>query len=311
MAIVQESIRAITRCHIGPNRLGNLLAHWAQQRYNGTPEFDGAREVIVSHLDRGLRMKVVPAHHIGGTIYWRGAYAHRILKCIRQYLLSDMTFVDAGANQGEVSLFAARRLHSGRVIAFEPDTANYQRLLDNVKLNELANVLARNHCLGETPGEAQLFVPHNESTHHVRGWNEGLSSMFSPQAGASAKCTVAVQPLDDVVAELSVDSIDLLKIDVEGAELSVLKGSCESLRRFRPMVVIEINSETFGLAGYAPHNVCDFLCKLGYEGFLVNRAGRLGRRVAASIPDHCDTVWMPLDRKFEIVRPTEAVKTKA
>jgi FkbM family methyltransferase len=293
MAIVQKSIRAITHCHVGPTRFGNLLARWAQRHYADSLDVDERHEIIAAHLDRGLRMKVVPSHHIGGAIYWRGAYARRILRCIEPFLSPDAVMVDVGANQGEVSLFAARRLSQGRVIAFEPAPSNYARLLANARLNSLDNIVALDHCLGEQAGSATLFFPDDQSTLHRDGWNEGVSSLFADGSGTQCSCTVAVRRMDDVFDEMALERLDLMKIDVEGAELPVLRGGRETLQRFRPVVVIEMNAETFRLAGYEPSDVYDVFAELDYEGFIVNRAGRPGRTVSADVPDHCDVLWIP------------------
>jgi FkbM family methyltransferase len=249
--------------------------------------------VIVDHADRGLQMCVVPNHHIGGAIYWRGWYAHRILHCIDQYLRPDMTLVDVGANQGEVSLFAARRLTQGQVIAFEPIQANYERLQANVRLNGLTNVIAHNCCLGDERGEAALYAPAAFSPDQEIGWNEGTSTMYAADQDVAVCGTAEVHRLDDVLESMAATRFDLLKIDVEGAELPVLRGATESIRRYRPIILLEVNSDTFQAAGYSAEDVCALLRGLGYEGFQLDRMGRAGKAISAIAAPHCDVVWIP------------------
>ena len=283
----------MTRCHIGPTRVGNALARWAQRRYAGAWSVNGEQDIITQHYDPALRMSVNPNHHIGGAIYWRGSYARRILNCVGQFLRPDMVFADIGANQGEVTVFAARRLMQGTAIAFEPTTENFHRLLANVQLNNLTNVVALDFCLGSETGEVELFAPGSCSHHHRYGWNEGMPSMYAPGPQATTVARVAVRRLDDVLPTLEVGGLDVVKVDVEGAELHVLRGGEDSIRRYRPVIVVEINSETYRAAGYEPFDVCAYLQSLGYDGFELNRAGNRGRRIGQSVSDQCDAVWLP------------------
>jgi FkbM family methyltransferase len=203
-----------------------------------------------------------------------------------------MVFADVGANQGEVTLFAARRLTQGTAIAFEPTADNFSRLTSNVRLNGLTNVVALNYCLGSEPGEVELFAPEDHSHHHRHGWNEGMPSMFAPSPQAIPVARAAVHRLDDVLPAFDVNRLDVLKIDVEGAELDVLCGAQDSIRRFRPVIVVEINADTYRFAGYEPINVCAFLQSLDYDGFELDRAGNRGKRIGQSVSEHCDALWI-------------------
>jgi FkbM family methyltransferase len=238
-------------------------------------------------------MRVDPRNHIGGAIYWRGFHSRRILRCLDRLLQPHMTLFDVGANQGEVTLYAARRLSQGRVVAFEPVDDHYRRLANNLQLNGLTNVVACNYCLGDRNGEVQLFATSKESSKHRHGWNEGLASMFADGSQAEPFSTAKVCRLDDVVSDLKINRLDVLKIDVEGGELNVLRGARQSIVRFRPSIIVEMNAETFRSAGYASGDLCSLLQDLKYDGFQINRSGRVGKSRSRQLPDLCDMLWVP------------------
>jgi FkbM family methyltransferase len=291
MYLVDRSVRGITR-RVGPTRVGYLLARWAQKRYAGAWG-DGHKDVIADHWDRGLRMRVDPTQHIGGSIYWRGCHSHRLLRCLGKLLTPDMTLFDVGANQGEVTLFAARRLTKGKVVAFEPVDENYRRLLGNAQLNGLTNIVAKQCCLGERAGRTQLFATPDESHLHRHGWNEGVSSMFAADERAVPFGHAEVHRLDDVVPLLALSRLDVLKIDVEGAELAVIRGGRESIARFRPAIIVEINDETFHCAGYTAADLSGELRSLDYDCYVINRSGNREHADGDKLPALGDTLWIP------------------
>jgi FkbM family methyltransferase len=157
-------------------------------------------------------------------------------------------------------------------------------------------VIAHNCCLGDERGKVDLFASGAHSPDQEIGWNEGTSTMYSAEQNATVCETAEVHRLDDVLATMGATRFDFLKIDVEGAELPVLRGATESIRRFRPVILLEVNSETFRAAGYSADDVCALLRGLDYEGYQLDRMGRAGKSVSNSVAPHCDVVWIPRDK---------------
>lgn len=152
--------------------------------------------------------------------------------------------VDAGAHVGAWTLPLAEEF--GRVIAFEPCAANRACLLANAA--GLRHVEIEDTALGDAFGEARLGLPAE------RDVNSGQHMIGA--AGAA----VRVVPLD----AWALPELDLLKIDVEGFELPVLRGALDTLRRCRPVVVMEENG-TAALHGLPPRGARGFLLGLGYR----------------------------------------------
>ncbi len=79
--------------------------------------------------------------------------------------------------------------------------------------------------------------------------------------------------------------IDVIKIDVEGAELDVLRGTAEVLKHFRPLIVVEVNKETYASAGYTITELTDYLQGFGYSFQMVGKNGSLTDVVAEDMPE--------------------------
>lgn len=126
--------------------------------------------------------------------------------------------VDCGAYIGEFTLYAAKAVGSeGRVIAFEPDAANYKKLIANIGLNGLKNVIPVNKGLWSAEGVLKYVGD------SVRGYS------FMLGEGAAGAVDVPVTTLDSELAALGITRVDFIKADVEGAELELIKGAGRTL----------------------------------------------------------------------------------
>ncbi|HEX2080258.1 MAG TPA: FkbM family methyltransferase [Longimicrobium sp.] len=152
---------------------------------------------------------------------------------VRAGLPPGGTFVDVGANWGYFTLVAAHVVGPrGRVVALEPDPRVHAELCANVARNGIRTVTVLPVAAADRAGEAVL-----------RGYgeadrNRGVSSLVAAPAGAAA-FTVRTAPLDDLLDGLSVGSVDLVKIDVEGAEELVVRGMARGMAagRYRRILV--------------------------------------------------------------------------
>jgi FkbM family methyltransferase len=138
------------------------------------------------------------------------------------------TFVDVGSHIGFYTMGLAPGFD--RVIAFEPSRFQYTWLTRNRALNDYAHVSCEHVALGETPGEATL---------NVLSYEGGLNSLLPEVAAAHHVIdtyTVPVERLDD----RHLSDVDLLKIDVEGFEIPVLRGARDTIAASRPVILIEV-----------------------------------------------------------------------
>src|SRR6266849_60721 len=144
---------------------------------------------------------------------------------VRRLLRRNMTVVDAGAHHGLYTLLASKRVGwDGRVIAIEPSPRECERLEKHLRLNRCSNTELVSCALGEDPGETDLYW--------VDGVQDWCNSLRPPVANVPVRTVrVSVRRVDDVLAELEVKKVDFIKLDVEGAELSVLYGAMKLLHK--------------------------------------------------------------------------------
>jgi len=181
--------------------------------------------------------------------YALGTTEPGVQQALAELLEPGMTFYDVGANMGFFSLIAWRRVGPhGRVRSFEPLPESARTLRHNVALNRAENVEVVEAAVGARPGRAQLAVTAESVQAHLADIDTD-----TPTLGV---VDVEVTAID---AELAAGHAvpDVVKIDVEGAELRVLAGMRDTLEQHRPALICELH-------GTAPE-VCDFLEALGYR----------------------------------------------
>jgi len=220
---------------------------------------------------QGIRMRVDISKSMGAAIYWRGAHDWAPIFVLEEIIKQGNTVIDVGANQGEYSLWAAKNTGpSGKVIAFEPMDDLFVQLKNNFALNpSYRNTLTPNkNGLSDKPGKLNLFGK--------AGDNEGVNTMFPTQSHTVLIQEINLDTLDNQLNQLKCGQVDFIKIDVEGAELHVLKGARETLNKYKPSLLIEINSEACLAGGYKPEEIFEILRPLGYR---FEKIGLRGKRI--------------------------------
>ena len=140
-----------------------------------------------------------------------------------------MNFLDVGAHIGKYTLRASLKIgEEGKVIAVEPDKDNFGLLLKNLKANGVTNCIPLNIAAYYKDAEIPLFLGVTPAQHSVK------------EDFGRGSHRVQARPLDNVLAEMGIERVDLIKIDVEGAEYEVLKGLENTLINRSPVLVIEI-----------------------------------------------------------------------
>jgi FkbM family methyltransferase len=132
--------------------------------------------------------------------------------------------VDVGAHIGLYSLIAAKRVGtSGKVIAIEPDPENYNLLQRNIELNKLTNVTILERAAFSSNSKLKLYLPGKE-----RGFTK-LSTIMANRAVTANFLEIDATTLDHLMLMQEITQVNWIKIDVEGAELEVLKGATVTL----------------------------------------------------------------------------------
>ena len=191
---------------------------------------------------------------------------HRALASTIARLVPPAAVVfDVGAHAGQYTKLFAHAASAGRVYAFEP--GSYARAILRIVVwsHRLANVTVLPMALGAACGVEILSVP-------LKGrgsYGFGLSHLGAPQQRWSmvAQELVATTTIDTVAAALALDRLDFIKADIEGWELSLLRGAANTLRRFRPRMLIELSAEHLARTGDRLDDAFAFLAGFGYAAF--------------------------------------------
>lgn len=196
-------------------------------------------QILPGLLDAGGFNQMVKGRHgyflynrndtyIGRSLETYGEYSEHEVRLFGQICRPGDVVVEAGANIGTHTVPLARMVGArGQVHAFEPQPVVFQTLCANVALNSLDNVRCHAVALGEAAGE--LRVPRRA---YDRADNFGGVAL----AAAGDGTPVAVLRLDDA---LKLDRLRLLKADVEGMEIAVIRGAADLIRRLRPLLYVE------------------------------------------------------------------------
>ncbi len=193
--------------------------------------------------------------YMGGSIFWTGFHHLNEALFLKNILKSNMSFVDIGANQGEFSLIAASILSSGKILSFEPVSQQRALLEKNKIINNFKQIEIYSFGLGNKNSELPIYTSANTSLHHGR--HEGLSSLYSSSDRNILQEVIQIKVFDDLFFN-DLDRLDFIKIDIEGAELFALEGMVKRIQKFKPIILIEINEETFNAANYTTKDVVEF-----------------------------------------------------
>lgn len=219
-----------------------------------------------------------------------------------------MVILDVGAHVGYYTrLFAAGTGASGRVIAFEPHPRTHRTLQDN--LRRLDNVTALQVAVAEAAGQAELYDYLMMSASGSLHYDEAMAALQRSQMGESdvaprrqddfemQKYRVATAAIDQCLAEMDIKRVDLVKMDIEGAEMGALRGMRQTIAHSpRLSLVMEYNPQALQAFGHEPTDALRETLGMGFarmqaieaDGSLsdwTDDAAALRRRTAVMLED--------------------------
>lgn len=219
------------------------------------------RHVIHYFLPEEVRIKVY-----GLTLYvprdfaFLGVrpYEPETTDLLLSLLKMGMTFVDVGAHIGYYSLLASRKIGpTGKVFAFEPDPRNYALLTVNISVNNCTNVVPVQKAVADYTGKGRLFVAISSVSH----------SLYKDKSiPISSTIEIDVVSLDDYFRQLGWPSINVIKMDIEGAEIPALRGMRELFSRNPTLkLILEFKPRRILTAGYTVEEFFHILTELGFN----------------------------------------------
>ncbi len=234
----------------------------------------------LSQFDRGGITYVVWINEpVGWQLYFSRSYDDAELREVLRLVQPGDVCVDVGANIGFYALNLARAVgHGGRVIAFEPLRRNALALELAAELNGFGHLAVETDVVSSRSGQQVAAIC-------PTGYSG--STRFQPPAEPPAKQAAAYQTvtLDDYFAAHGISRVDFIKIDVEGAELEVLRGAEKLLgsRHAPRAILLELDPENMARFDCVAGDVVDYLGRYGYAALLARRQGGLQPWDAATL----------------------------
>jgi FkbM family methyltransferase len=174
---------------------------------------------------------------LGKTLYWRGVWSFEEGTLPLFFLMAESasTFIDIGAYVGIYTILAKTANPGIIAYAFEPVPSIHKRLVEHMKMNHLEEgVFLEQAAVSDASVDSiPLYVPQNP-------WAPSASLLSDYKTTTKNKISVRSYTLDEYVENREIENVDLVKIDVEGAESQVLEGAKNTISRHRPTIICEI-----------------------------------------------------------------------
>jgi FkbM family methyltransferase len=204
----------------------------------------------------GLRWLLDPSDHQQAGVFWLGEMDRWERFHLATALHSQAVFLDIGANFGYYSISLAKQT-GAKVVAFEPQSAVAQKLLKHVEMNQLSDrIRVETMALSDAAGSVSMTSYEG---------NTGKTAL------SDAPGEVEVIRLDDWVKANPLERLDAIKMDVEGVEARVLRGGMDTIRRFRPKLLLEVNPFALARQGESAVKLASLLAEAGYRIYSIQR----------------------------------------
>ncbi|MEV0849214.1 FkbM family methyltransferase [Streptomyces sp. NPDC049954] len=277
-----------------PGVLGKapLVSGFVNPRLRDRPR----RRVVPSTF--GARYAVDTQDLIQRFLYMFGVWEPHMTRWLQGRLRPGDTYVDIGANIGYFTVLTARLVGPrGRVVAVEASPVFHQRLLQQVRLNGLRNVRALNAAVSDTEETLNFVLASSR--------NMGANSIVPYEGPAESSFDIAAHPLPTLLDDEEIASARLIKIDVEGAEGSVVRGMAPLLDRLRPdaEITVEVTPERMKQLGDSTEELMETMRRHGFHAYRMPNSYAPGTYPAAMRAPACVPVrWRgPVTEESDLV----------
>lgn len=191
----------------------------------------------------GTKVKLInyrfKKHIPENDIFWLGekAWEPTTLKLLAHYAPLSETIFDIGANSGILTVLLAKLNPKAQVYAFEPIKRSFDKMLSNIKINDLSNIKAFDVALSDTNGSAKIYDMGDEIP-----LNATLNNDYHKDQEGRSSYDIVTKRFDSFAMEHNISTIDLIKMDVETYEYYVLKGMGNLLTSPK-VIILEIYGE--------------------------------------------------------------------
>ncbi len=226
----------------------------------------------------GIIMKIDISDYIGHYLYF--GFKDDEIEALFNLCKEGSNVLDIGTNIGWVAHNLAQISRTGLVYGFEPDPFNYDRCAENIALNNFKNLTVFPIGLGANQASAgmQVRTPSNLGGNRVT------------LMGAPNTRVVKIRRLDDIELVQQLSKIDLVKIDVEGYELNVLRGARKTIETHHPVLFIELDDNNLKDQGDSASALIQFLFDCGYQEIINTKSKTLVSTDTNFVNSHYDII---------------------
>lgn len=234
-----------------------------------------ANKILLAIIPKSVRIEegILYVHPHDPVI--SGALALRVyepyqLDLFRSYLKEGMVVLDIGANIGLYTLIASKRVgETGKVISFEPEPENFSILSKNIKENEMwDNTTSVQKAAADKEGTFPLFLAEsNKGNHSIYAHDDSIKTI-----------PVETVSVDIWLSENGIEKVDIIKIDIQGAEPLAFSGM-KNILKSNPILLVEYEPILIRSAGYDPIGMLDLLKTSGYNLFNIDENKKSIRQI--------------------------------
>jgi FkbM family methyltransferase len=243
-----------------------------------------------------LKYNIRPNSILDFLVTQNGICDASMIAQIKKFTSSSSVVFDVGSNAGLLSLPIAKYVvPDGKVYSFEPDPELYNQLCQNIELNNLQNIITEKYALQDDSSLNTVKLHKRRAIHDDGRTNFGLSTIQNNSEYVVGFHFVPTTTIDAFVIFQNISNIDLIKIDVEGAEFNVMSGAKNSIKKFHPIIIYEFSREIDKLTNTTNTKNCfDFITQQEYSQYLILNSQKLEliENYDESLPDS-DVLCIP------------------
>ncbi|MDR0677677.1 MAG: FkbM family methyltransferase [Holosporaceae bacterium] len=212
----------------------------------------------------GLQLNIYPGNEICRALFVRGIYDPNLVAAVDCILPEGGVFLDAGASMGYVSLIAAKKCE--HVFALEPSGRDFTRLTSNIQINNMENRISPYKlAVSDENSEKKMLIACEE-----RNALNTLGTEFSFKGVEKInEEKVETITIDSFVEREEIKRLDLIKLDIEGSELMALYGASETIKKYRPVIILGVKQESLKTCGTNCMELQHFIHKNGYYFYIL------------------------------------------
>lgn len=210
----------------------------------------------------GFLMKIDLRSRMERGVFWTGRYDADIPRKLAACVPDNAVVLDVGANIGfyAIALATALRERGVSIRCFEPAKRNFERLQENIRINDLQDVVA---AFRVALGDSEGFVELAGETDHAAATGNAVIARTLPACAGDSACRLTT--LDQFAAEHGLQRCDMIKVDIEGWDYAFLRGGLACLSRFKPLIFLELNSILMDQCGWGVHALRELADSLQYR----------------------------------------------